>query len=524
MQRAIAAVLTAIALGLPPGADAQPTLDAAVAARIRQEADQRSEILRTLHVLTDIYGPRLTGSPGLKAAGNWAVERLASWGLTNGRLEPWDFGRPGWVNERVTAHIVAPVKDQLVTEVVAWTPGTRGVVRAPAFLLRLPDRPTPEELDRVLAAARPHVLGRIVLVGEHVIPPITIDPPSRRRDDEQVRRQFDPDHAPAAPGGGGPRPEPPPMTAAEISRRVDQFLVSGGALVRVNGSRREHGQIIAFGNTTYDLGRAVPTVVMRNEDYGRIVRILAGGTVVELEFDIVNTVHPEGRTAHNAIAEIEGTDKREEIVMMGGHLDAWHSATGATDNAVGCATIMEAARILKAIGVRPRRTIRVALWSGEEQGLLGSQAYVARHFGSHEDPKEAFPRLVAYVNMDSGTGRLRGATVFGPPAAAAALREAFAPFTDLGIVGAIATRSRNVGGTDSTSFNHAGLPGINFTQDPIEYGSHTHHTNLDTYERILEADVKSAAIVIVATVYELAMREEPLPRFMAGEMPDASRR
>jgi Zn-dependent M28 family amino/carboxypeptidase len=314
------------------------------------------------------------------------------------------------------------------------------------------------------------------------------------------------------------------MTAGEINRRVDEFLVAGGALLRVNGSRREHGQIVAFGNMTFDVTKAVPTVVMRNEDYGRIVRILAGGTPVDLEFDIVNTVHPEGRTAYNAIAEIEGTDKRDEIVMMGGHLDAWHSATGATDNAIGCATVMEAARILMALGVRPRRTIRVALWSGEEQGLLGSQAYVARHFGSFENPKEAFANLVAYVNMDTGTGRLRGATVFGPPAAADVLRAALAPFADLGVAGAISTRNRNVGGTDSTSFNHAGLPGINFTQDPIEYNSHTHHTNLDTYERILEADVKSAAVVIAATVYDLAMREEPLPRFTAGDMPDASRR
>jgi Zn-dependent M28 family amino/carboxypeptidase len=254
------------------------------------------------------------------------------------------------------------------------------------------------------------------------------------------------------------------------------------------------------------------------------VRLLVGGAGVELEFEIVNSLHPEGKTAYNAIAEIEGTDKRDEIVMMGGHLDAWHSATGATDNAIGCATIMEVARILKAVGVRPRRTIRVALWSGEEQGLLGSRAYVARHFGSFEDQKDGYGKLVAYVNMDSGTGRLRGATVFGPPAAASVLRAALAPFADLGVVGAISTRSRNVGGTDSTSFNHAGLPGINFTQDPIEYSSHTHHTNLDTYERILEADVKSAAVVIAATIYELAMREEALPRFGDGDMPAPSRR
>jgi hypothetical protein len=425
----------------------------------------------------------------------------------------------------VTAHIVSPLKDQLVTEVLAWTPSTPGVVRGHALLLRVPDRPTSGNLNGLFDAIKPQVRGRIVLVGEHVSPPVTITPPAKRRDDEQVRKQFDPDAAAPAPAApAGPRQDPPPMTASEVNRRIDEFLVSSGALVRVNGSRREHGQIIAFGNATYDVTKVVPTVVMRNEDYGRIARILSSGTPVELEFDIVNATYPEGRIAYNAIAEIEGSDKKDEVVMMGGHLDAWHAATGATDNAIGCATMMEAARILKVSGIKPRRTIRVALWSGEEQGLLGSQAYVAHHFGSFEDPKEQYAKLSAYVNMDTGTGRLRGATVFGPPEAAAVLRQALAPFTDLGVAGAIATRNRNIGGTDSTSFNNAGLPGINFTQDPIEYNTHTHHTNLDTFERIIESDVKAAATVIAATVYELAMRDEMLPRFSTADMPQRPRR
>ena len=205
--------------------------------------------------------------------------------------------------------------------------------------------------------------------------------------------------------------------------------------------------------------------------------------------------------------------------MLGGHLDSWHAATGATDNAIGCATMMEAARILKAIGVRPRRTIRVALWSGEEQGLLGSLAYVKEHFGSFEEPKPEFNKLVAYLNIDSGTGRARGAGVFGPPEAATVLREALAPFEDLGVVGAIATRRRELGGSDNTSFSQAGLPGIGIGQDPIEYGSATWHTNLDTYERIIEDDVKKSAIAIAAAVYVLATRDEMLPRFTKENMP-----
>jgi carboxypeptidase Q len=309
------------------------------------------------------------------------------------------------------------------------------------------------------------------------------------------------------------------MTANDINRQVDEFLVANGARLRVNDAAREHGQIIAFSNRTYDPAKALPTVVLRNEDYGRISRILADGTPVELEFDIVNKVYPEGATAYNAIAEIPGSDKKDEVVMLGGHLDSWHSATGATDNAIGCAVMMEAARVLKAIGVTPRRTIRVALWSGEEQGILGSQAYVKQHFGSFEAAKPEYAKLDAYLNIDSGTGRARGAGVFGPAAAAAIVRETLKPFEDLAVFGASATSSRTVGGTDSTAFNNAGLPGIGFGQDPIEYNTHTHHTNLDNYERVIEDDVKASAIAIAATLYQLAMRDEMLPRFTKGDMP-----
>ena len=205
--------------------------------------------------------------------------------------------------------------------------------------------------------------------------------------------------------------------------------------------------------------------------------------------------------------------------MLGGHLDSWHAATGATDNAIGCAVMMEAVRILTAVGARPRRTIRVALWSGEEQGLLGSRAYVRQHFGTFEDPKPEYAKLSAYINMDSGTGRVRGLTAFGPAATGNVLREATASFKDLGMLGATTTRSRGTGGTDSTNFNAAGLPGINTILDPIQYQTYTWHTNLDTYERIVEDDVKKAAMVIAGTVYHLAMRDELLPRFSKEEMP-----
>jgi hypothetical protein len=352
--------------------------------------------------------------------------------------------------------------------------------------------------------------------------PVTILTPNKRREDNDVRAQYDPVNPQQQNfGGGGPQgpSNPSVVPANQVAEQLDQFLVSAGALGRINDAGREHGQIRAFNNRTFDVAKAAPTVVMRNEDYGRIARILADGTPVEVELNIVNRTIPEGATAYNVVAEIPGSDKAQEVVMLGGHIDSWHSATGATDNAIGSTTMLEAIRILQAIGVKPRRTIRVALWSGEEQGLLGSQAYVKEHFGMVENPKPEHANFAGYFNIDSGTGRARGASVFGPPEAAAILREATKPFADNGFFGVNATQSRRRGGTDSTSFNEAGLPGIGMQQDPIEYNSHTWHTNLDTYERIIEGDAQQSAMVIAAAVYHLAMRDQMLPRLPKDKMP-----
>ena len=322
--------------------------------------------MRTLHVLTDVYGPRVTGSPSLKAAGEWAIKQMTSWGFSNGHLEPWDFGHPGWVNERFSAHIVVAGEGSADRRSPRVDAGhrTARVTASGGAAGRCRSGRRRASSRRFSTIQRDQVKGKIVLVGEHTVVPVTITPPAKRRPDDQVRAQYDPNNPNAGQfgrGGRGGHAPPPPMTADEINRQVDEFLVANGAKLRVNDAAREHGQIIAFNNRTFDLAKAVPTVVLRNEDYGRISRILADGTPVELEFNIVNKVYPEGRTAYNVIAEIPGTDKKDEIVMLGGHLDSWHSATGATDNAIGCAVMMEAARILKAIGVTPRRTIRVAL-------------------------------------------------------------------------------------------------------------------------------------------------------------------
>ena len=518
-MRLLSTLALTAAAALPLLADGAPDVNW----RIRREAVERSALLDSLHALTDLHGPRLTASPNLRAAQEWAVTTLRGWGLDT-RLEPWAFGHAGWTNERLAAHLVSPVKDALVAEALAWTPGTKGPVTGQAYHLRVPKRPTEAELDAFFAGVGDAVSGRIVLAGDHEFVPVTFYPPALRRDEQELRAQYDPvDPAPPA----LPRPrdeaadgdEPRRLTERQVSAALDAVRVARRALARVNDAGRAHSQIRAFNNRTFDESRAVPTIVLRNEDYGRISRLLARGRPVTLELDIVNRTWPEGRTQHNVIAEIRGTDLGHQVVMLGAHLDSWHAATGATDNGIGVAVTMEAVRILQAVGVRPRRTIRLALWSGEEQGLLGSAAYVQAHFGSAEAPLPDFANFAGYVNVDSGTGRARGMAVFGPPEAAAVLRQVLAPFEDLGVVGAAATRSRRRGGSDHTSFNAAGLPGIGVAQDPIEYRHATWHTNLDTYERIVEEDARTSAIVVAATVYALAMREEMLPRFAAGDLP-----
>ena len=521
-------------------------IDTAMNARIRKEGMENSQIMRTMHFLTDVYGPRLTGSPNHVNAAKWAVSQMEAWGFTNGKLEPFNFGRPGWLNEKATGHILSPVRDNLVFEVLAWTPSTNGTVTGHAVHILPPQGPTEAELKQYLVDLTARVRGAIVFVGPHTRVAFQETPPAKRRDDAAAKQQYNPDpnapppagrgegrgnragNPPAGPGGrGNQQPAatpagPPRMNAGQVTTAVNEFLLTSGALVRVNDAGREHGQIRAFNGTAYDPARNLPTVVMRNEDYGRITRIVADGTPVVLEFNIQNRLYPEGATSYNAIAEIPGSDKADEVIMLGGHLDSWHSATGATDNAIGCAVMMEAARIVKALGVKPRRTIRVALWGGEEQGLIGSREYVAEHFGTFENQKPEFAKLVGYFNVDSGTGRIRGASVFGPPEAGWVLRQYFKEFEDLGIYGATANlpaqRSPG-GGTDSASFSAAGLPGISLGQDPIEYNSHTWHTNLDTWERIVEEDVKKSAVAVASAIYHLAMREQMLPRPAADQMP-----
>jgi carboxypeptidase Q len=527
---------------------AQEKVDEAADARMRSEEMEHSQIMHTLHMFTDRYGPRVTGTPNHEAAARWAVEQMTQWGFKNGHLEPWAFGHPGWLNETATGNILSPVKENLKFEVLAWTPSTNGAVTASAMELTPPQGPLPpasenanaaagpfgggrgapqrlgptkEEMEQWVAANRDKVRGKIVMIGKAAVIPVNFDPPAKRRPDDQVKAQYDP----KSPGGGRGRggrdatPDPNRLTLAQAGEQLDALLLAGGAVMRINDAARGEGIIVAQQNRAYDPAKAVPTVILRNDDYGRIERLLADGDDVKVQFNIVNRLYPEGMTSYNVVAEIPGSDKADEIVMLGGHLDSWHAATGATDNAIGSSIMMEAARLIQALGLKPRRTIRVALWSGEEEGLLGSLAYVKQHFGTAEEPKPEWSKLDCYFNIDSGTGRIRGAGVFGPPEAAAVLRPVLAQYGDWGVAGVNTTNSRATGGTDSTSFNNAGLPGIGMAQDPIEYGSMTHHTNLDTYERIIPDDVQKAAAIVAAAVWHAANRGQMIPRFTQQTMP-----
>jgi hypothetical protein len=537
---------------------AQEKVDSATVARFRSQELEKSQIMRTLHMLTDRYGPRVTGSPSHEAAAAWAVQQLTDWGLKNARLEPWDFGHPGWSNQRASAFIVSPVQENLKFEVLAWTPSTQGTVTASAIQLVPPQGPprppaaestgaaaaggrggpggfpgrgaaarlgpTRTEMDEWVKANQSKVSGKAVLVGKAAVIPVNFNPPAKRRDDEMVKAQYAPNNPSAGNGDfgggrGGEPPDPNRLTPAQVAEQIDAMLIAGGAVVRLNDAARGDGVIVAQQNRAYDPTKAVPTLILRNDDFGRVERLLADGEDVKMEFQIVNRDYPEGKTSYNVVGEIPGTDKADEIVMLGGHLDSWHAATGATDNAIGSAIMMEAVRLIQSMGLKPRRTVRVALWSGEEEGLLGSLAYVKRHFGTAENPQPEWAKLDCYFNVDTGTGRLRGAGIFGPPEAGAVLRPVLAQFTDWGVFGVSTTNSRATGGTDSTSFNNAGLPGVGFSQDPIEYNSLTHHTNLDTYERIIPDDVQKAAAIVAAAVWHVANRDEMVPRFSRETMP-----
>ena len=440
---------------------AQDKVDEATSARIRSEELEHSMIMHTEHMLTDRFGPRMTGTPNHEAAVDWVIKETTAWGMKNAHKEAWDFGHPGWLNERASGFITAPVKENLKFEVLAWTPSTKGTVTGSAIQLIAPHGPeapaaaadaaaggggrggrgggrggpqflgpTQAEMDQWIAQTKNSVRGKIVMIGKAaVFPSISIRRRSvcltnRRRwtRPRQLRRWR----------RRGPGESDGRLTARQVTDAIDTMLLANGALVRINDAARGQGIIVAQQNPNYAPEKTVPTVILRNDDYGRIERLLDDKDDVKLEFNIENKIFPEGKTSYDVVAEIPGADKADEIVMLGGHLDSWHAATGATDNGIGSSIMLEAARVIQTLGLKPRRTIRVALWSGEEEGLLGSLAYVKAHFGTFENPKPEFAKLDCYFNVDTGTGRLRGASVFGPPEGAQILAAGVRPVQGLG--------------------------------------------------------------------------------------------
>lgn len=560
---ALVAALAAMAVW---GAAAQTSDLADMNQRLRSEETNHSQIMWIMHEISDVHGPRLTGSPGLRAAQDWAVATMKSWGLSNVKLEPWDFNHQGWQNSELEANVTQPFQAPLNVRVVSWTPGTKGTVEGPVLVVEPPVPPAgagrrgggggrgaPSEadlaaiaqagtspapmpppappstkpvmqadLDAYLASIQPKVRGAVVFYGPHIeVPENFVPAPLRRTDDEWLN----PPARGGFRGGGpaGPPQRPAGLTAAEITSQVNKFLVDNGALVKVTDAGRPYGIIVQQSTSGYNENPAAPnppSLVMGNEDYGRIYRTVTEDKVpVTVKVNIHNEFYPDGKTVYNVTGELPGTDKADEVVMLGGHFDSWNPATGATDNGAGSTDALEAIRLLKAVGAKTHRTIRVALWSGEEEGLYGSIAYVAQHFGSAEHPKPEFFKFDGYLNIDDGTGKPRGASVFGPPEAAQMVQQAMDYFKDWGFYHVSPTYGRNTGGTDHTSFNNAGLPGIGYNQDSFDYNTYTHHTSFDTYERIYEPDVRESAVEEALTAYALANADQMLPRCSAATMP-----
>jgi hypothetical protein len=546
---------------------------AAMNAKLRAEETNNSKIMWILHEITDVHGPRLTGSPGLRDAQDWAVATMKSWGLVNVKLEPWNFNHPGWQNHELSANVLTPFQQPLNVRAVSWTPGTKGTVEGPVLVVEpplpsggggrggggragggaangaqdlaaiaqagtspppimapapgAPKEVTQATLDAYLASIKPKVRGAIVFYGPHIEVAENFVPAPLRRPDDQWQNPAGRGGRGGAPGGGGrggaPAAAPQGLTAGEINSQVAKFLVANGALVKVTDAGRAYGIIVQQSTAGYNENPDnpnLPSLLMGNEDYGRIYRTATIDKVpVTIRVNIQNQFYPEGKTVYNVTGELPGTDKADEVVMLGGHFDSWNPATGATDNGAGSSDALEAIRLLKAVGARPHRTIRVALWSGEEEGLYGSIAYVAQHFGSAEHPKPEYAKFDGYLNIDDGTGKPRAASVFGPPEAAAIVQSAMDFFKDWGFYRVNPTLGRNTGGTDSTSFNNAGLPGVGYSQDPFDYNTYTHHTSFDTYERIYEPDVRESAVEEALTAYALANADKMLPRCSAQTMP-----
>jgi carboxypeptidase Q len=563
MQRLRTPAVIAALLAVAANAAAQ-TPDPEVIAKIRDEGMNRSQVMPTMIHLCDVIGERLTGSPALKRANEWTKDKMASWGLQNAHLEPWGpFGR-GWELEKFSVQVVSPMDIPLIAYPKAWSPALKETT-ADVVLVDATD-------EAGLEKYKGQLKGKVVMSGG----PIKLEPHftpqgSRYTDAELTDMQSAAPRrpragGPGAPGGpGGPGGPPANFRAQAMFAGVKlRFFMKEGVIAVLDGSRGDDGTIFVqsasvppppapptptpppttppapgsppppppFPRATpvWDKSapKTLPQITVSSEQYNRMARMIQQGENLQIDIELKDKFFNKDLNAYITVAEIPGSDLKDQVVMVGGHMDSWHAGTGATDNGAGVVVAMEAARILKALNLQPRRTIRVALWSGEEEGLFGSRAYVANHFGSmppttgpvsfggNTPPdltkitkKPEYDKISAYYNLDNGTGKIRGIYLQGNEKAGPIFADWLAPFKDLG---ASTVTIRNTGSTDHVSFDAIGIPGFQFIQDTIEYGSRTHHSNQDVVDRVQEEDLKQASIIMATFLYETAMRDEMIPR------------
>ena len=470
--------------------------------KIKEEGLQRSKVMLIASYLTDVYGPRLTGSPEIRRAGEWAVKEMQSWGLANARIEPWTgFGR-GWSNDRFSVQMTAPTNAMLIGYPKAWTPGTNGVAKGEAIDARLD---APADLEKW----RGKLKGKFVLMAPARAVTAHFTPQAERFTNaelEELARQ------PISSGRGRGGAPSTPVSPAFVRERT-AFLVAEGVLATLEPSRGDGGTVFVQSGGSRNAADppTVPQIVLTSEHYNRILRILDKTIAVTLEMDVRNRFYDGDPGTINVVGEIRGTDKADEVVMLGAHFDSWHTGTGATDNAAGSAVMMEAMRILAAAGLPLRRTVRIGLWGGEEQGFYGSRAYVADQFADRQTmvTKPAHAKFAGYFNVDNGGGAIRGVYLQGNEAVAPIFRAWMDPFANLGMA-TLAIRS--TGGTDHLSFDQVGLPGFQFIQDELEYDTRTHHSNMDVYDRLQPDDMMKNAVIVASFVYHAANRDQLLPR------------
>ncbi|MBS1858871.1 MAG: M20/M25/M40 family metallo-hydrolase [Acidobacteria bacterium] len=487
---------------------AQPPekVDLNVIHRIKAEAlGRNSKVMDHAFYLTDVHGPRLTDSKGYRQAGDWVVERLKQYGMSNVHLEKWGpFGK-SWNLEYYSGHMIAPMYQPVIAMPVAWTPGTNGVLTGEPVLAPLA---TQADLDKF----KGKLAGKIVLVSAPRELQMTTTPMGvRYTDAELAELSMEQVQVPGLFGGRGGRGGRGPFGAGGLTpQAIQTFLKSEKPALVIQTSTLGQGGALFGGGQNRDADDNLPTLVMAAEHYNRIARLLQHEVPVKLQFEIKASFDPNP-DSFNVIAEIPGTTKKDEIVMVGGHLDSWHYATGATDNAAGSAVAMEVMRILKSLNLNMDRTVRMALWSGEEQGLLGSRAYVKEHFADPATmkPTAEHAKIAGYFNIDNGTGKIRGIYLQGNDMVRPIFEQWLAPFHDLG---ASTVTARNTGGTDHQSFDAVGLPGFQFIQDTMDYGTLTHHSNMDTYDRLSATDLMQISAIETGFVYLTAVRPEMLPR------------